>query len=322
MQGGLSSNEACAKSVRRAKVKEAFVDVEEHFMIHVYQDLHDFIMDFQKNRNGKPTKRMLSEIRDWDPKLNLSRASKEERIKWRRSYTINWLYDLMNVFSSVVVQRINVKKQAIDLATVDWSPTGPWTETRVLYGVNEFAGHIASLAYQKPDTDIRGKILPHHVFQMACIVDSLAVSCGWSNNILKGHILTSPASAFSSRRDVDLFLDRHNKNFGRGYCQSVEIAVQLLDRDAMLHGNPNRHRAHTDMLNLTRDDFVNWLGETKYMHGLDTIPPSRFSNTNTNGLWEHSPFLCGSGLAEALELAYAVSFRFWDRMPEPLCLIQ
>jgi hypothetical protein len=40
-------------------------------------------MDFQETRSGKPTKRMLSEIRDWDPNFDLQRATKEQRIKWR-----------------------------------------------------------------------------------------------------------------------------------------------------------------------------------------------------------------------------------------------
>lgn len=57
------------------------------------------------------------------------------------------------------------------------------------------------------------------------------------------------------------------------------------------------------------------------MYGLKTIPPSRFSNTNANGLWEYSPFLCGVGLMEALELAYGMNFLMWDRMPEPMSLI-
>lgn len=55
------------------------------------KDLLDFTNDFQKTRSGKPTKRMQAEIRNWDPEFDVQQASKEERIKWRRSYTINWL---------------------------------------------------------------------------------------------------------------------------------------------------------------------------------------------------------------------------------------
>lgn len=78
-------------SITAEVVHETAIDIKERFSIHAYQDLLDFVTDFQKTRSGKPTKRMLAEIRDWDPQFNVQRASKEERIRWRRSYTINWL---------------------------------------------------------------------------------------------------------------------------------------------------------------------------------------------------------------------------------------
>lgn len=53
------------------------------------------------------------------------------------------------------------------------------------------------------------------------------------------------------------------------------------------------------------------------MHGLKTIPPSRFSTHNANGLWEYSPLLCGAGLVEGLVLRQRFSMFMWDRMPEP-----
>ncbi|OXV06093.1 hypothetical protein Egran_06139 [Elaphomyces granulatus] len=297
------------------------VDVKEQFLIHTYRDLLDFLTDFQKTRSGKPTKPLLSEIQNWDPTLNLQRATKESRIKWRRAYTINWLYDLVNVFSSIVVQRRSLKGQKITLESVDWSVSGPWNEHRRLFGLNEFAGDITGLAMQKPGTDVRPKILPHHVFQLQCIVDSLTVSRGWSLNSLKGHVLIPPARSFRPRRDVDLFLDRNNERPCHGFCYGVDILVQCFEKDAMMHGDPNRHKEVSAILKELRDDFVDWLGETKYMHGLKTIPPSRFSATNTNGLWEYSPFLCGVGLMEALELGYGMGFLIWDGIPEPMCLI-
>ena len=303
------------------KVQEVDIDVKEQFLIHAYWDLLDFILDFQKTRTGKPTKRMLSEIRDWDPNFDLQRATKEQRIKWRRAYTINWLYDLVNVFSSIVVQRNTLKGQNWVLETVDWSVNGPWNQHRRLFGLNELAGDITSLAMQKEGTDVRQKILPHHVFQIQCIVDSLAVSRGWSVNSLKGHILNPPARGFRPRRDVDLFMDRQNERVGHGYCNAVDVLTQLFGKDAMMHGDPNRHQQQSELLKEFMDDIVNWLGESKYMYGLQTIPPSRFSNTNANGLWEYSPFLCGVGLVEALELAYGMNFLVWDRIPEPMCLI-
>jgi hypothetical protein len=303
------------------KVHETDVDVKEQVMIHAYWDLLAFVTDFQNTRSGKPTKAMMSEIGDWDPNFDLQRASKEQRIKWRRSYTINWLYDLVNVFSSVVVQRNTMKGQHWLFERVDWSVNGPWHKHRRLFGLNEFAGEITSLAMQKPGTDVRNRILPHVVFELQCIVDSLTVSRGWSVSNLRGHILAPPARGFRPRRDVDLFLDRENKRMGHGFCQGVDILLQFFEKDAMMHGDPNRHQQSAAILKEIQEDFINWLGESKYMHGLTTIPPSRFSNTNSNGLWEYSPFLCGVGLIEGLELAYEIGFAIWDRMPEPMCLV-
>jgi hypothetical protein len=151
---------------------ETAVDAEEQLLMHCYRDLLDFVTDFQKTRSGKPTKRMLAEIRDWDPNFNPQNASNEQRLRWRRSYTINRLYDLVNLFSSVVVQR-NTNLKPGDkhiLEDVDWSVHGPWAQHRRLFGLNEFAGTITALAMQKPGTDIRNRILPHHVFELQCIV--------------------------------------------------------------------------------------------------------------------------------------------------------
>lgn len=163
------------------------IDVREQFLIYAFEDLRDFVTDFQKTHSGKPTKRMLAEIANWDPNFNLRNASEKERIKWRRSYTINWLYDLVNVFSAIVVQRNTMKGENHDLSRVDWSVQGPWNVHRRLFGLNEFAGTVTSLAMQKPGTDISKKILPHHVFQLQCIVDSMTASHGWLLSGLRGH---------------------------------------------------------------------------------------------------------------------------------------
>ncbi|KAI1637118.1 hypothetical protein F4809DRAFT_341918 [Biscogniauxia mediterranea] len=303
------------------KVRETNVDIKEQLMIHTYRALLDFVEDFQKTRSGKPTKRMLAEIRDWDPNLDLQQASEDQRLKWRRSYTINWLYDLVNVYSSIVVQRNTLKGQNHAYEKVDWSSHGPWGEHRRLFGLNEFAGVITSLAMQLPGTNVRERILPHLVFQLQCIVDSLAVSRGWSLSGFQGHVLLPPAKEFRPRRDVDLFLEREGKRDFKGFLQGVQVLQQLFERDGALQGNPNRHKQHFEFLKEAQEDFINWLGESKYMYGLKTIPPSRFSHINANGLWEYSPFLCGAGLMEGLELAYLLGMMIWDRIPEPMLLI-
>jgi hypothetical protein len=299
------------------KVRGRKLDVKEQFWVHAYNDLVAFITDFQKNRTGKPTKAMQAQLNDWSPKFDLLRATNEERISWRRAYTINWLYDLVNVFSSIVVQHNTMKGEQHVYENVDWSTTGPWHQHRRLFGLNEFAGEITTLAMQKPNTDITRKILPHHVFQLQCVVDSFTASQGWTLSPLRGHVLAPPPPRFRPRRDVDLFLDRENQKMGQGLLQSINILKQLFQKDAEIHQDMNRHTSRFALLEDLKFDFVDFLGESKYMYGLTTIPPSRFSTHNANGLWEYSPLLCAAGLIEGLILIQRVMMKFWDDVPEP-----
>ncbi|KAM7210225.1 hypothetical protein V8F06_014388 [Rhypophila decipiens] len=312
--------------VKAEKVSEAAIDVKEHFLFYAHRDLVDFVTDFQQTRSGKPTKRMLDQIKNWDPDFDLQRATAEERIKWRRVYTINWLYDLVNVFSGVVVQRKLQKGENHFLERVDWSINGPWDKHRVLYGLNEFAGFVTSLAMQKPNTpNIKSRILPQHVFQLQLIVDSMTATRGWTVGLFRGHIINPPPRnpPFRARRDVDLFLDRDNKNAGHGFLQGCDILQQVLRQDGKHYGrsHQDQHEVICAHLDGYQFDMTNWLGESKYMHGLNGIPPSRFSNTNANGLWEYSPMLCATGLEEALEHAYLVGMYVWDCLPQILLLV-
>lgn len=127
---------------RIEKMEEAKLDVKEQFLIYAYQDLVDFVADYQATRSGKPTKRMLEQIDKWDPTFDLRRATKEQRLRWRRSYTINWLYDLVTVYSSIVVQRNTMKGENHAYEKVDWSADGQWSEHVRLYGLNEFAASV------------------------------------------------------------------------------------------------------------------------------------------------------------------------------------
>ncbi|KAI4865144.1 hypothetical protein F4820DRAFT_309220 [Hypoxylon rubiginosum] len=317
----MALHEISLDQTRHRKFREVDVDVKEQFLMYAYQDLVDFVTDFQKNRNGKPTKRMLQQIGNWDPNFDLRHASKAERLKWRRCYTINWLYDLVNLFSGIVAQRNTMRGESHKLESADWSPSGPSNNRRRLFGLNEFAGVITHLVMQKPGVDIREKILPHHVFQLQCIVDSLAISRGWSINSFRGHVVEAPPPGFRPRRDIDLFLDRDNKRAGSGFLQGVDILMWFFAKDGELHGDPLRHNTECRLLKSLEFDFVNWLGESRYMDGLTDMPPSRFSATNSNGLWEYSPFLCGVGLAEGLVEAYRYSFIILDRLPEPIMLV-
>lgn len=204
-------------------IQLSYLDVKEHFWLHAYNDLLAFITDFQQNLIGKPTKAMQRQLNIWSPTYDLERATNDDRVSWRRSYTINWLYDLVNVYSSIVVQRNTMKGEMHVYEDVEWSKTGPWHYHRRLFGLNEFAGIITTLAMQKPGTDIRNKILPHHVFQLQCIVDSMTLSRGWTVSSLRGHVLEQPARKFFARRDVDRFLDREVQKDPLGVLQSIEI---------------------------------------------------------------------------------------------------
>lgn len=302
---------------KSTKQETTYIDVKEIFLIHAYEDFTAFVDDFRHNRNGKPTKSMAAKISNWDPKFDLQHATAEERLQWRRAYTINWLYDLVNVYSAIVVQRNTLRGQNWDLSRVDWSRNGPWAKHIRLFGLNDFAGFVCSLAWQKQGVDIRKKILPHHMLQLQCIVDSMTVSRGWSISALKGHVLRSPAAGFRPRRDVDLFLDRECENFGSGFLQAAHVYAQYVEKSTdPMHANDT-----ADVVRGMLDEFRDWLGESKYMYGLDTIPPSRFSSTNANGLWEYSPLLCGVGLVEGLDISYRLGMVVWDRLPEPILAV-
>ncbi|GAB1318110.1 DUF6604 domain-containing protein (Fragment) [Madurella fahalii] len=304
-----------------SEVQETTMDIKEQCMIYTYHALVDFLEDFQKTRSGKPTKRMLKEIRDWDATLDLQRATEEQRIQWRRSYTINWLYDLVNLFSFPVVQHNATQGEKHVLEKVDWSPQGPWAKHRRLFGLDEFVGLVTSLAMQKPGTNIRHRILPHHVFQLQCMVDSFMVSRGWFSSIMCGHVLTPPAQEFQSRRDINLFLGQQNEHQDRGFLRAVDKVKAMFRRDSFLSQASDRHQANCELLERFQAQFSDWLGQSKCRREPDGVPPSRFSDSTSNGLWEYSPFLCGVGLAEGLELAYRVGMRVWDKATEPLLLI-
>ncbi|KAJ4305959.1 hypothetical protein N0V88_000749 [Collariella sp. IMI 366227] len=140
---------------------------------------------------------------------------------------------------------------------------------------------------------------------LQCIVDSLMVSRGWFISPFKGHIVAQPAQSFRPRRDVDRFVDRKFEREGHGFLHGFEVLDHLFEKDADQHRDPGRHDYHSAFLESLQYDFCNWLGESKYMHGL----------------WEYSPFLCGAGLVEGLKLSFIAGMRLWEQMPEPLALV-
>ncbi|KAK2802380.1 hypothetical protein FQN50_007377 [Emmonsiellopsis sp. PD_5] len=291
------------------------INVREQLLLYTYDNLVDFVADFQMTRSGKPTKTILAEIKNWDPVFDVEQGTHNERLKWLRAYTINWLYDLVNVFSSDIIQREAIRGQNTPLEKIDWSAIGRKNIRHRLFGLSKFAGEITTLAMQKPGTDILSKILPHHVFQLQCIVDSFAVSRGWTPHPT---IAIAPAENFHPSRDINLFMGRENKRATSSFYHSVDVLCALFKEDELQQGDQDWYKRSAFLLTELRDDLKTRLDERKYSNGQTTIPPSRFSGTNSNGLWDYSPYLCGMGLTEALELSYSLGVRILDSMWETL----
>jgi hypothetical protein len=88
---------------------------------------------------------MQTQLKNWSLKLDLERATNEERISWRRSYTMNWLYDLVNICSAIIVKRNTMKGEGHVYEEVNWPTTGPWHHHRRLFALSEFASDITTL---------------------------------------------------------------------------------------------------------------------------------------------------------------------------------
>ncbi|KAK1243913.1 LOW QUALITY PROTEIN: hypothetical protein MKX08_002051 [Trichoderma sp. CBMAI-0020] len=312
-----------SESDGKATVTPTTLDKKELFLIYTYHDLVDFITDYQKTRSGKPTKRMLAQIDNWNPDLDLQKATKEERVKWRRSYTINWLYDLVNITACVAMHGENAKKENYVLEQMDWSNQGPLKPYHRMFGLTNFAAAVTTLAMQKHGTDFRHSIPPHLVFHLQCIIDAWTMSRGWALSWLKGHILSEPAQTFRPRRDLDIFLGNENLNDenGNGYF----LSVACLKMNYLCSNNFGKGFEYTEsclkaLMELARE-FRDALGKCKIFQSLSGLLPSRFASTNPNGAWDYSPFFCGAGLVEGLELSYRSAMTLWEGMLEPTLII-
>lgn len=253
--------------------------------------------------------------------FDLRNATKGQRIEWRRSFTINWLYDLVNVYSSIVVQRDKSGEQCFNIDNLDWPVDKPREHQRILFGLSEFAGWITKLAFQDAKTDIRPQVLPHHVFQLQCIIDSLMVSRGWSINSLEGHVLEPAPQKFCTLRDVDLFLDREDRRVCQGFIHGVSQLSSYIANDAIEYDKRFGNCNILNELKAVQKHFVGWLGNSNHMLDARKSTPSRFSSSSSNGLWEYSPYPCGVGLVEALDLSYRLSMLVLDRVPEVMFII-
>lgn len=293
--------------------KWAEIDVTEQFMLPAYRDLVEFVTDYRLNRNGKPTKRMTKELARWDPNIDLLQASVEERLQWRRLYTLNWLYELVRVYTYPVAKRIAAGEE-LKWEEIDWSPTGPWTSHRRLFGLNDFAAFVTGLATQKPGAPIADMIRHHHVLQLQLLVDSYAVTRGWAIHIIRGHVLETPTAGFECQRDIDMFLDREEERINQGFLPAME---QVIEGKKMVLGHlRSTENAFLEVLEAVDDELTDWLGAADPLTETLGLAPPRFSQSD--GLWRYSPLLCGVGLEEALEIAALLGRVLWDAISELL----
>ena len=304
-------------------------DVKEQLLMYTYEDLLAFVLDFQKLRSGEPTKAMMKDLRKWNAITDLRRLNKDERLKWRRRFTINWLYDLLSVFIYPPIMENKTEDKGHDLSKIDWSIRGPCWNGRTMWGLKEFRANIARLVYQDHNAENSRIILPHLVFELSCIVDSPTVSRGWSLSRIGVHVLEDPSQAFSTTRDIDAFLDRDNEKDRFRGCLFAMHALEHRLREDVPRDVDKDPKKRTDREQSARDlwifghSLVRTLGQTgnSMMHATGSELWSRFSTGETgpkgqSGLWKYSPFLCGAGLMEALDLAFRLGMNVWDNATE------
>ncbi|KAH0164667.1 hypothetical protein KCU67_g5043, partial [Aureobasidium melanogenum] len=175
---------------------------------------------------------------------------------------------------------------------------------------------------QKPGTPFENKILLHHVFQLHCMIDSFTVAQGWSPDLSGDAEFEPRPEDFYPIEAIDRFLDRHTDGSSVGFIKGVDVLLETLK-----HTDSMSRFTHSgnilEELPYLRKLFKNWLGVSSHAFTTENSPPSRFERkSNRNGLWEFSPFLCGAGLAEALDIAYRISIIIWSELTEPIQLMQ
>ncbi|KAI4731415.1 hypothetical protein E4T49_00622 [Aureobasidium sp. EXF-10728] len=319
---GFDTYQAMTRDFNHDDLEDLFLsnpEIGEAFSMHIYQDLLDFLIDYQKNRTGKPTKRMQAKLSDWDPYFNLQQANMQERIAWRRSYTINWLYDLVNVFSHIVIQenKITTERQAYE--TIEWSVKTPYHRSRKLFGMERFAEVITTLAMQQPGSDVQSQIFPHHVFQLQCVIDSFTASRGWAPGMQRqyGHFTKATPGKASPTECLELFLGNQDSGFLSG---AAALSSRLKEYQSSSGDKLACFRITWMLLDRLSVQLKDWLGKSAGAFANEVS--SRFSKHSQNGLWEYNPFLCGVGLVEALEISYRLSMLCWDTSTEVLAMLR
>lgn len=274
----------------------------EFFGVNIYRDIVAFITDYRKHRNGKPTKQMQKQIIHWDPYFKLSSATEEERLKWRTSFTINWLYDLVNTH----------------LHGIGIHPEQPRPR-----GMARFAADIATIAMQKQSDPI--SLLPHHVFTMQLALDTTTIAHGWQchtqagSHILHKHAHQWPWVTIPAFEAVLNFTIRP-----QSVHEAEKVLLSAIDRDARRYDNPNKNIALRNSMGETVGKAFE-LGSSGWYFSESSGLRSRFEKTEPaqahaprGSIFLYSPFACGAGLVEVASDMFDSGLQLWDKTGAPL----
>ncbi|KAK2608380.1 hypothetical protein QQS21_003066 [Conoideocrella luteorostrata] len=312
-------DEVCSPFLEETAVTTG--SMKELLMEYTYNDLLEFIRDYQKTSTGKPTKSMQAEIRRWNPKLDLGKATGEQRRRWRRIYTIDWLYCLVGSFSETR-KRIEMDSDVKVLCKVFADNSRPchnpalkrWDEESQFFGLRQFTDAITVLIRQADEAKMQDSISPYLVFNLQCIVDSCTVSLGWKIDVAGDIILGRPADKGGSVDWMRRFTCANTCEHHLGVSRSIELLLKVFKS----HESPSFYIGHITLSTF----WKSFLTHHQIMVDLvkEEIPCIKKSGqdwqVNEHRFWNLSPFVCASSLMQAIELFFRYAMFIWDVTPE------
>lgn len=288
--------------------------IEEWLLLTTHNDLVSFITDYRKNRNGKPSSTFAK--MNWNPnfrdtQFTLATEMTPQNIrKWKADYTVSWLYDLVNTYAMGRLVKGNSQMQNPE--KLDWniedSGKSEWTN-RPLWGPMDFARDLTVLAMQKPGTPIVSELKPHHILQLQIAVDSMFCAKRWVAQDVP------PIDCFGSTSST-LVWDFANdvveiRRFREQWTKATELLLEEFKKDRDRKGDPTEW-SHPIIYLDTMMNEAFLLGKSP-LEFLPEAPRSLFSKSSKNGLWLYSPYLCGTGMVEMLNMSYDWGTKCWDR---------
>ncbi|KAG5928170.1 hypothetical protein E4U42_001175 [Claviceps africana] len=313
---------ACCVSMKEIVVSRE--SMRELLMEHAYNNLVEFLSDYRKTSSGGPTKHMRAEISLWDPKYDLEAATADERLRWRRVYTINWLYGLVGYYLLTKGQIGNLSTNMKSRNCPNRKAAMAWAEDYSFFGLGEFARSVLSLARKPAGSQIESLISPCLVFQLQCIVDSFTVSRGWTVGLHR-HILEAPPA-----EDGPPCNQGAMGWFTRLTCANECHNHQGLSRSrewlGELHSSAQTRRG--SFCKDTLDEvWRHWGFHHRFIIDIrnETAPDFRANGTDgrldEHGLFYLSPFLCGFATLQTIELFYRYAMLIWDTNPEIILML-